>query len=137
VRLSVVIPAYNAAATTRRAIDSVIAQDFIDREIIVVDDGSTDNTRSILNNYGDKITTIRQANAGQSAALNTAIAAAHGKYLAFLDSDYYWLPGRLRLTVDALDEHPGAGLALCDYMFVDRDDGRTLGVARPGRAPPA
>lgn len=132
--VSVIIPAYNSAATIRRAIDSAIAQDLSDAEILVIDDGSTDATRDVLDSYERKIRIIERPNGGQSAACNTGIAEARGKYVAFLDADDYWLPGRLRMTVEALD-NSGAGLALCDYLIVDREDGRVLGVARPGRAP--
>ena len=132
--VSVIIPAYNSAATIGRAIDSALAQDLSGAEILVVNDGSTDTTRAVLDSYGEKIRIIERSNGGQSAACNTGMAAAGGKYLAFLDADDYWLPGRLRMTVDAL-ECSGAGLALCDYLLVDRENGRVLGVARPGRAP--
>ena len=84
----------NSAATIGEAIESALAQDFRDREIIIVNDGSTDATGEMLRNYGERIRVIEQANRGQSAACNTAIAAAPGEYLAFLDSDEYWLPSR-------------------------------------------
>src|ERR1700752_4809634 len=105
-KVSVIIPAYNAAATIRQAVDSALAQNY-DKEIIVVNDGSTDLTGEILYSYGKRIRLIEQANRGETAARNTAIAAARGDYLAFLDSDDYWLPNRLVLTVDALNADAG------------------------------
>lgn len=134
VAVSIVIPAYNAADTIGQAIESALAQDFRDMEIIVVNDGSTDGTREILRNYGDRIRVIDQINRGQAAARNVAIAASQGEYLAFLDADDYWLPGRVTSTVEAL-LHDTAGLALCDFRMVDRSTGKILGTMRPGRTP--
>jgi glycosyltransferase involved in cell wall biosynthesis len=133
VAVSVIIPAYNSEATIVEAIESALEQDFRDTEIIVVNDGSTDSTAEILCNYGERIRVIEQANSGQSAACNAAIDVARGDYLAFLDSDDYWLPSRITLTVDALKA--SAGLALCDFRVIDRDTGALLGDVRPGRAP--
>jgi glycosyltransferase involved in cell wall biosynthesis len=135
VAVSVIIPTYNAAATIRQAIDSALAQDFHDKEIIVVNDGSTDTTDEMLRSYGNDIRVIEQANRGESGARNAAIAAAQGEYLAFLDSDDYWLPGRVALTLDALASDAAAGLALCDFRIIDRDTAKVLGEMRPGRAP--
>jgi len=132
-KVSVIIPAYNSAATIGEAIESALSQDFCDREIIVVNDGSTDSTGDVLRTYGDRIRVIEQSNRGRSAACNTGIAAARSEYLAFLDSDDYWLPNRITLTVDALNGD--AGLALCDLRLVDRDTGAVLGHNRAGRAP--
>jgi len=135
VAVSVVIPAYNAAATIGEAIESALAQDFRDREIIVVNDGSTDSTGEVLRRYGDRIRVIEQANRGETGARNAAIAAAQGEYLAFLDSDDYWLPGRVASTLDALVRDRAAGLALCDFRIIDRATGKVFGEMRPGRAP--
>jgi glycosyltransferase involved in cell wall biosynthesis len=135
VAVSIVIPAYNAAATIGEAIESALAQDFRDREIIVVNDGSTDSTGEVLRKYGDRIRVIEQTNHGQSRARNVAIAAAQGEYLAFLDSDDYWLPGRVASTLDALKPDIAAGLALCDFRIIDRATGKVLGEMHPGRAP--
>src|SRR6266705_2116650 len=93
--VSVVMPAYNVAWCVARAVDSVLAQDFRARELIVVNDGSTDETRAVLRAYGDTITVIDQHNRGMSAARNAAIRKARGTYVAFLDADDWWLPGKL------------------------------------------
>jgi glycosyltransferase involved in cell wall biosynthesis len=135
VAVSVVIPAYNAARTLGEAIESALAQDFPGKEIIVVNDGSTDSTAAVLRTYGDRIRVIEQKNRGQSAARNAAIAAAGGEYLAFLDSDDYWLPGRISATVDALQADRAAGLALCDFRIIDRNTGKALGEMRAGCTP--
>lgn len=93
--VSVVIPTYNRAKFVTKAIDSVLAQTYKDYEIIVIDDGSTDNTQEVLEPYMDKISYIYQGNAGVSAARNTGIRTASGKWIAFLDSDDIWLPDKL------------------------------------------
>jgi glycosyltransferase involved in cell wall biosynthesis len=133
-KVSVIIPAYNAAMTIRQAVESALAQNY-EKEIIVVNDGSTDLTGEMLHGYGTRIRLIEQANRGETAARNTAIAAARGEYLAFLDSDDYWLPNRIALTVDALDSDAEAGLALCDFRIIDRETGAILGHTHPGSVP--
>jgi glycosyltransferase involved in cell wall biosynthesis len=98
--VSVVIPSYNRVATVTRAIDSVFAQTYSHFEIIVVDDGSTDNTNNMLNErYRDRIRLVRQSNMGPAAARNAGVAAAHHELIAFLDSDDYWLPRKLEAQV--------------------------------------
>ena len=93
--ISVIIPTYNRAWVVGEAIDSVLAQDYGHFELIVVDDGSTDETARVLDAYGDRVFVIRQPNRGVSAARNRGIEAAGGELVAFLDSDDYWLPGKL------------------------------------------
>ena len=83
--VSVIIPTYNRGWILNEAIDSVLAQDYKEFELIVVDDGSTDNTRAILETYGQDIIVLRQANKGVSAARNRGIAQAGGQLVAFLD----------------------------------------------------
>ncbi len=104
--VSVIIPTYNRGWIVREAIDSVLAQDFEDFELIVIDDGSTDDTRRLLDSYGRDITVICQANSGVSAARNRGIAAAAGQLIAFLDSDDLWLPGKLSRQVAFFETHP-------------------------------
>ena len=90
---SIIIPAFNRAHLISKAIDSVIAQTFEDWELIIVDDGSTDNTKDLICNYQEKdsrINYIFQKNAERSAARNNGIANAKGEYICFLDSDDYW-----------------------------------------------
>ena len=93
--LTVVIPTYNRADLLGEAIDSVLTEKWPNLELLVVDDGSTDETPKLLAGYGDQLRVIRQENAGESAARNTGIRAATHQLVALLDSDDYWLPGKL------------------------------------------
>ncbi len=104
--ISVVIPAYNAGRFIRRTIDSVLAQTYTDYEIIVIDDGSTDDTAEIVKSYGSKVRYIYQKNAGDGPARNTGIYAAKGEWIAFLDHDDEWLPEKLRLQMELLKRNP-------------------------------
>ncbi len=106
ITVSVVIPAYNAGKSLGRAIDSVLAQTHHPDEIIVVDDGSTDNTADVAHGYGDKVRFIRQENAGASVARNTGIEAAASEWIAFLDADDEWLPRKLKLQTEHLQRNP-------------------------------
>jgi len=120
-KVSVIVPVYNAAATVAEALDSVFAQEFDGEvEVIVTNDGSTDSTQSVLDSYGKRITVIAQENQGQPVARNVAIERATGQYLAFLDADDIWLPGRLSKTVAALNRNSAATLAFSDYIRIDR-----------------
>lgn len=94
-KFSVIIPTYNRSWVIREAIDSVLAQDFKDYELIVVDDGSTDETPGILRSYGNKIRLIQQSNSGGAVARNTGVKAAKGDYIAFLDDDDLFFPHTL------------------------------------------
>jgi len=106
--VSVIIPTYNRAWIVKEAIDSVLEQNFHDYELIVVDDGSVDNTPTILKAYAKKIRVLRQPNQGVSAARNRGIAAASGRLVSFLDSDDLWLPGKLSAQVKFFNDHPEA-----------------------------
>jgi glycosyltransferase involved in cell wall biosynthesis len=90
--VSVIIPTYNRGWILKEAVDSVLSQDFYNFELIVVDDGSEDNSPDIIASYGDRIKVIRQKNKGVSSARNRGIASSSGRYIAFLDSDDLWLP---------------------------------------------
>ncbi len=108
--VSVVIPAYNAAWCVARALDSVLVQDYRPMEIIVVDDGSDDDTHEVLAQYGRNIRLLRKANGGLSSARNAGIDAALGDYVAFLDADDWWLPGKLSRQVVLMQSRP-------DFVF--------------------
>ncbi|MBX3464651.1 MAG: glycosyltransferase family 2 protein [Planctomycetes bacterium] len=97
--VSVVIPTFNRARLLPRAIDSVLAQTLPAAEVIVVDDGSTDDTADVIAGYGDRVRYLQQPNAGVSAARNKGIRAARHELIAFLDSDDYWRPGKLAAQV--------------------------------------
>lgn len=109
--VSVVIPAYNAAWCVGRAIDSVLAQDFRDYELIVVDDGSTDDTPAVLASYGDRIRVVRKPNGGMSSARNAGISEARGEFIAFLDADDWWLPGKLAKQASLHQARPEIGFS--------------------------
>jgi len=104
--ISVIIPAFNAGRFIARTINSVLAQTLPASEIIVVDDGSTDNTADVLRSYGDKVRYIYQENAGDGPARNTGIRAAKGEWIAFLDHDDEWLPCKLELQMQLLARYP-------------------------------
>lgn len=106
--VSVVIPAYNAAALIERCIESVVTQSgSFAVELIVVDDGSTDETVPIVQRFAhERISLIRQENQGPAAARNAGLEKATGRYVAFLDADDYWRPGFLQKTVAFLDARP-------------------------------
>lgn len=104
--VSVIIPSYNRADWLRAAIDSVLAQDYPHYQLIVVDDGSQDETPALLRSYGNRLTLIRQSNQGVSVARNAGISRAEGELIAFLDSDDRWLPGKLAVQVAYMQAHP-------------------------------
>lgn len=104
--VSVVIPAYNCERYIHRAIDSVLAQTYRPLECIVVDDGSTDGTSAIAQGFGDQVRLVRQSNGGASSARNAGIAAARGRYIAFLDSDDYWFDTKLDNQLAVFERHP-------------------------------
>jgi len=104
--VSVVIPAYRCGGVIGRTLESVLGQTRAADEIIVVDDGSGDNTAEVVRRYGDKVRYMHQENAGASAARNTGIAAARGEWIALLDGDDEWLPQKLELQMGILARHP-------------------------------
>ena len=106
--VSVIIPTYNRGWAIRDAVDSVLDQDFSNYELIVIDDGSTDNTIPILDTYRDRIVVLYQENKGVSAARNRGIAAASGQFIAFLDSDDIWLQKKLARQIDFFKSNPDA-----------------------------
>ncbi len=124
-RVSVIIPAYNAASTIAGTLDSVIGQTFQDFEIICVDDGSTDRTRAIVEQYardcGDRLRLIEQANSGPAAGRNNGARHATGEYLAFLDADDVWTAPMLERTVAVLDAAPLLSLVYCNAALADSE----------------
>jgi glycosyltransferase involved in cell wall biosynthesis len=100
--VTVVIPAYNSELYIAEAIDSVLKQSYPALEIIVIDDGSADNTRNIVLGYGDKVRLLTQSNQGSAVARNSGILNAHGKYIAFLDADDVWWPHKISYQIAEL-----------------------------------
>jgi glycosyltransferase involved in cell wall biosynthesis len=108
-KVSVVIPAYRASRTIGRAIDSVLAQTRPASEIIVVDDGSPDDTGAAVAPYGEQVRLLRKANGGAASARNLGIDQSAGDLIAFLDADDYWEPHKLEKQLGVLTEHPEVG----------------------------
>src|SRR5437868_11083365 len=119
--VSIVIPAYNAAATIRRAVDSALAQTYHPIEVIVIDDCSQDATSEIMSTYADeRIRFLRLPyNHGAGGALNPGIAIAKGEYIAFLDADDEWLPEKLAIQIPVLERNPRATMVNCGCRHVD------------------
>ncbi len=124
--VSAIVTTYNRAHMVTGAIKSVFDQTYKDFELIIVDDGSTDDTQTALQKYADRATIIHQQNQGLSGARNTAIAAASGKYVAFLDDDDLWLPERLARQVPLLEDSPDIALVFSDADLIN-EDGRITG----------
>jgi len=118
--VSVIIPTFNRAAFLREAIDSVLAQSEKDFELIVVDDGSTDHTRELVAEYGDRIRYFFQTNAGAAAARNLGIRNANGQLLTFLDSDDLWFPQKLARQIEWMAAHPKIMLCYTDEIWIRR-----------------
>ena len=116
--VSVIIPTYNRGWILKETIDSVLAQDFTDFELIVVDDGSTDNTQGILDSYKEDIIVLQQQNKGVSSARNRGIVSASGQFIAFLDSDDLWLPKKLSTQVDFFNTNPDALICQTEEKWI-------------------
>jgi glycosyltransferase involved in cell wall biosynthesis len=118
--ISVVIPVYNGAPLIGAAIRSILAQTVLPDEIIVVNDGSTDETLHALLPFRDSIKVITTINRGVSSARNTGIRAARGEWIAFLDADDVWHCDKLERQFNVLDDYPGVGFCFCDYRYYDK-----------------
>ncbi len=127
-RVSVVIPAYNAASTIGQTLDSVFSQTFRDFEVVVVDDGSTDQTRDVVAGYGDRIRVLTKVNEAKPAATrNIGVRAARGELVAFLDADDWWREDKLERQVAVFDGRPDVGLVYTADATVD-SAGKVLSV---------
>ena len=121
-KFSVIIPLYNKAPYVRKALESVCAQTYRDYELIIINDGSTDNSAVVADEYlkatdGIDYKIISQSNAGVSAARNNGVAASHGDYVAFLDADDWWEPAYLERMSQLIDDYPDAGLYASNYYY--------------------
>jgi glycosyltransferase involved in cell wall biosynthesis len=132
--VAVIIPSYNSAALLPRALESVLAQTILPREIIVVDDGSSDNTEEVARRYAEHVTCIRQPNAGCGAARNRGIRMATSKWVALLDADDQWLPEKLERQLACAAAAPAAAFIYCDAFVVD-PEGTHLGKFCSGKNP--
>lgn len=130
--ISAIIPNYNNARFLGDAVESVLSQTLPPREVIVVDDGSTDDSADVLARFGDRIRVIRQANGGVASARNAGAASASGDLLAFLDSDDTWLPTKLERQAERFADDPALGLVHCGHETIDAS-GAVLGRHVEGR----
>ena len=132
-KVTVIMPTYNGASTIARAIDSALGQSYDNIEIVVIDDGSTDDTRSILQSYidGGQIIYLTQDQSGTPAARNRGIDATDGPYIALLDSDDEWLPDKIEKQIGIMLQDPeGPGVVYSDMVRVTKN-----GVERPFPSP--
>jgi glycosyltransferase involved in cell wall biosynthesis len=131
-RVSVVMAAYNAQKYIREAIESILSQKFEEFEFLIVNDGSTDSTKEILEQYNDpRIQVFHQPNQGCAAARNGAIAQAKGQYIAIMDADDISLPDRLTKTVSYLDAHPEVVLVGGSCIVKDENTGAEKVISQP------
>ena len=120
VKVTVIIPAYNGDRYLTAAIDSILAQTYQDWEIIVVDDGSTDNTPQLAQQYGDIVQYLSQINQGVAASRNLGLTVAKGEYIAFLDQDDVFLPHKLSSQVALLEQDPNLGIVNSGWQITDQ-----------------
>ena len=121
-KFSVIIPLYNKAPYVKKALETVCAQTYRDYEIIVINDGSTDNSAIIAEDYlngveGISYQILSQQNTGVSAARNNGVAQSHGDYIAFLDADDWWEPTYLERMAQLIEDYPEAGLYASNYVY--------------------
>lgn len=127
-KVSVIMPAHNAAAFIKGAIESVLSQDYDNLELIIVNDGSTDDLEKVLKDYMDdkRIRYIASANRGVSHAINTGLESANGDYICFLHADDIFLPGRIRKQVIALESHPECGISYTNESYFLEEASRVI-----------
>jgi glycosyltransferase involved in cell wall biosynthesis len=135
--ITVIIPVFNGERTVIRAIDSALHQELKNDpspfEVIVVNDGSTDSTSRILAAYARRIRVVEQPNQGLSAARNAGIFHAKGEFLAFLDADDEWLPGKLQLQISVMERHPEISVLAGGANWMS-EDGQLEWIARPRKS---
>jgi glycosyltransferase involved in cell wall biosynthesis len=131
--VTVVIDSYNYGGYIEKALDGVLAQDFAaeEMEILVVDDGSTDDTRARVAKYADRVKYIYKANGGQASAFNCGMAEATGELIFLLDADDTWQPGKLRRIAGLFAEHPEVGMIYHGYDEVEEASGKRSAIRAP------
>ena len=132
-KVSIIIPTFNRRDYITIALDSVLAQTYKDYEIIIIDDGSSDDTKEVLKPYQDKIRYFYHDNKGIPATRNRGIREAHGDYIALLDSDDYWLPEKLERQMDCFKKNPHYGMVATRCSSITQD-GRFREKNRPGKS---
>jgi len=139
--VSVIVTCFNREKYLGAAIDSILAQTFSDHEIVLVDDGSTDRSREVAGGYGDRLRYLHQDNRGASAAKNTGVDLARGRYIAFLDSDDLWSTDKLSVQLDYHVAHPDVdilyahGLQYISPEITEAEKARLHCPAEPMPAP--
>jgi glycosyltransferase involved in cell wall biosynthesis len=134
--VSIMMPAYNAAPYIQEAIDSVLAQSYANWELIIVDDGSMDETAQIAGSYQDKrVRLLRQANSGEAVARNTALKQMSGEFVAFLDADDAFLPDHLNVAVNALQRQPQWDGVYLDGLHIDTSGKELIPLSSRRRGP--
>ncbi len=126
--VTVIIPCYNRERFVRETVESALAQTYPHVEVVAVDDGSTDGTRKVLEDYADRVTILDhpgRVNKGQSASINLAVRSTRSDYIAILDSDDYWAPEKIERQVEYLESHPEVGLVYANGLAVD-ENGKEL-----------
>lgn len=134
VKVSIIIPTYNDATHIENAIKSILKQSFKDFEIILIDDGSTDNTKDVLDPYikSNSIVYLYQNNKGQSFAKNRGVSITHGEYIAFLDSDDEWIDkDKLKIQVEFLDNNPEYILVGTNGIIIDENKNKIMDYIVP------
>lgn len=121
--VTVLVPTFNNGRYIREALDSVLNQSYRDFEVIVIDDGSTDDTAQVLSGYGERVRYILQDNRGVSAARNNGMRMARGRYVAFLDADDIWEPDNLRVKVALLEQRPELGAVFSNFELFSAEPG--------------
>lgn len=121
-RVSVILPTFNCARFLGRAISSALAQTYTDYEVVVVDDGSTDETQDVVAQFGSRVRYFYQPNRGPTPARNLALSQASGELIAYLDADDMWYPHKLARQVEFLDAHKECGLVHSDVTIIDEAD---------------
>lgn len=134
--VSIIIPVYNGEKYIGECIQSVVDQSYPNKEIIVVDDGSTDGSRAVVEGFGEPVQYHYQQNAGSAVARNTGIDQAKGSYIAFNDGDDLWAPERLHQQVAFLEQHPDYGVAAGRFQHVDQHFKLSSAVAVDTSQPP-
>lgn len=132
---SVIIPTFNRSSMTVEAVKSVLVQTFADFEIIVVDDGSTDDTTEALSSFSKVITYCRQSNSGVAAARNNGISVSTGRYICYLDSDDLWHPEKLAIYKAVIDSTPDAAFLFSDFRKHDINLPEPFAISNSGVFP--
>lgn len=138
-KVSVIIPCYNREQFIAETVNSVLAQTWPEIELIIVDDGCTDDSRKVLESYGQRITILEhsgRANRGQSAAINLGLQHSSGDYLAILDSDDLFAPDKIEKQVHFLEKHPEFGLVYANCISIDENGNELYRMYCSGHTPP-